>query len=154
LQKLGIPFKRAKVGDRYVMELLQQQGWQLGGENSGHIICLDKHSTGDGIVSALQVLHALRENKQTLEEATRDLQMYPQVLINVRVAKGVDCLGHVQVKAAVADVEQTLNGKGRVLLRPSGTESLLRVMVEGEDQQLVEQSAQCIADVVRKLAIS
>jgi phosphoglucosamine mutase len=154
MQKLGIPFKRAKVGDRYVMELLQQQGWQLGGENSGHIICLDKHSTGDGIVSALQVLHALRVNKQTVEEAARDLHMYPQVLINVRVNKGVDCLGHTQVKAAVGDAEQALNGKGRVLLRPSGTEPLLRVMVEGEDQQLVEKSAQRIADVVRKLALS
>jgi phosphoglucosamine mutase len=154
MQKLGIPFKRAKVGDRYVMELLQQQGWQLGGENSGHIICLDKHSTGDGIISALQVLHALRVNKQTLEEAARDLQMYPQVLINVRVNKGVDCLGHNQVKAAVGDAEQALNGKGRVLLRPSGTEPLLRVMVEGEDQQLVERSAQRIADVVRKLSLS
>jgi len=154
MQKLGIPFKRAKVGDRYVMELLQQQGWQLGGENSGHIICLDKHSTGDGIISALQVLHALRVNRQSLEEATRDLQMYPQVLINVRVNKGVDCLGHDQVKAAVSDAEQDLNGKGRVLLRPSGTEPLLRVMVEGEDQQLVERSAQRIADVVRKFAIS
>jgi phosphoglucosamine mutase len=154
MQKLGIPFKRAKVGDRYVMELLQQQGWQLGGENSGHIICLDKHSSGDGIVSALQVLHALRVNKQTLEEATHDLQMYPQVLINVKVNKGFDCLGHSQVRASVADVERTLNGKGRVLLRLSGTEPLLRVMVEGEDQQLVERSAQRIADVVRKLAIS
>ncbi len=153
MQKLGIPFKRAKVGDRYVMELLQQQGWQLGGENSGHIICLDKHSTGDGIISALQVLHALRVNKQTLEEATRDLQMYPQVLINVKVNKGVDCLGHDKVKAAVVDVEQTLNGKGRVLLRPSGTEPLLRVMVEGEDRQLVEQSAQRIADVVQKVSL-
>lgn len=153
MQKLGIPFKRAKVGDRYVMELLQQQGWQLGGENSGHIICLDKHSTGDGIISALQVLHALRVNRQSLEEATRDLRMYPQVLINVRVNKGVDCLGHDQVMAAVSDAEQDLNGKGRVLLRPSGTEPLLRVMVEGEDQQLVEKSAQRIADVVRKLAI-
>lgn len=153
MQKLGIPFMRAKVGDRYVMELLQQQGWQLGGENSGHIICLDKHSTGDGIISALQVLHALRVNRQSLEEATRDLRMYPQVLINVRVNKGVDCLGHDQVKAAVSDAEQDLNGKGRVLLRPSGTEPLLRVMVEGEDQQLVEKSAQRIADVVRKLAI-
>ncbi|MDD5300744.1 MAG: phosphoglucosamine mutase [Gallionella sp.] len=153
MQKLGIPFQRAKVGDRYVMELLQQQGWQLGGENSGHIICLDKHSTGDGIVSALQVLHALRANgQQTLAEAAGDLHMYPQVLINVRVNKGIDCLGHDQVKAAVADVEQQLNGKGRVLLRPSGTEPLLRVMVEGENQPLVEQSAQRIADVVRKLA--
>ena len=154
MQKQGIPFKRAKVGDRYVMELLQQQGWQLGGENSGHIICLDKHSTGDGIISALQVLHALRVNKQTLAEATRELHMYPQVLINVKVDKGVDCLAHDHVKAAVVDAEQTLNGKGRVLLRPSGTEPLLRVMVEGEDQQLVEQSAQRIAEVVRKLAIS
>jgi phosphoglucosamine mutase len=153
MQKLGIPFKRAKVGDRYVMELLQQQGWQLGGENSGHIICLDKHSTGDGIISALQVLHALRANGQSLATAASDLQMYPQVLINVKVNKGIDCLDHSLVKAEVGDAEQALNGKGRVLLRPSGTEPLLRVMVEGEDQQLVERSAQRIADVVRKLAV-
>jgi phosphoglucosamine mutase len=152
MKRLGIPFLRAKVGDRYVLELLQQQGWQLGGENSGHIICLDKHSTGDGIISALQVLHALRVNKQTLEEATRDLHMYPQVLINVRVNRGVDCLSHDKVKAEVADAEQVLNGKGRVLLRPSGTEPLLRVMVEGEDRQLVELSAQRIAEVVREVA--
>ncbi|OFZ68464.1 MAG: phosphoglucosamine mutase [Betaproteobacteria bacterium RBG_16_56_24] len=154
MQKLGIPFKRAKVGDRYVMELLLENGWQLGGENSGHIICLDKHSTGDGIISALQVLHALRVNKQTLDEATRDLHMYPQVLINVKVDKGVDCLDHAKVKAAVGDAEKVLNDKGRVLLRPSGTEPLLRVMVEGEDRKLVEQSAQRIAEVVRKLASS
>jgi len=151
MQKLGIPFKRARVGDRYVMELLQQQGWQLGGENSGHIICLDKHSTGDGIISALQVLHALRSGKQTLGEATADLHMYPQVLINVRVAKGADFLCHDQVQAAVSAAEKNLNGKGRVLLRPSGTEPLLRVMVEGEDSVLVERSAQRIAEVVRKL---
>ena len=152
MQKMAIPFARAKVGDRYVMELLQQQGWQLGGENSGHIICLDKHSTGDGIVSALEVLHALRTNRQSLSEAAGGLRLYPQVLINVRVARGVDCLGHAEVKAAVAEVERALAGRGRVLLRPSGTEPLLRVMVEGEDKQLVEQSAQRIADVVRKLA--
>ncbi len=152
MSRLGIPFMRAKVGDRYVMELLQQQGWQLGGENSGHIICLDKHSTGDGIISALQVLHALRVNKQTMQEAARDLHMYPQVLINVKVSRGVDCLGHDKVKAAVKTAEKALDGKGRVLLRPSGTEPLLRVMVEGEDQELVEQSAQNIAEVVRKLA--
>jgi len=152
MQRLGIPFLRAKVGDRYVMELLLQQGWQLGGENSGHIICLDKHSTGDGIVSALQVLHALRTNRQSLAEAAADLHMYPQVLVNVRIAKGVDCLGHVQVKAAVNAAEQALDGRGRVLLRPSGTEPLLRVMVEGEDRLLVEQSAQRIAEVVRAAA--
>jgi len=154
MEPLGIPFLRAKVGDRYVMELLQQQDWQLGGENSGHIICLDKHSTGDGIISALQVLHALRMNKQTLQEAAGDLHMYPQVLINVKVNRGIDCLGHDKVKAAVVDAEQVLNGKGRVLLRPSGTEPLLRVMVEGEDRKLVERSAQNIAEVVRKVAVS
>jgi phosphoglucosamine mutase len=154
MKRLGIPFLRAKVGDRYVMELLQQKGWQLGGENSGHIICLDKHSTGDGIISALQVLHALRMNKQTLQEAAADLHMYPQVLINVKVNRGVDCLDHDKVKAAVVDAEQVLNGKGRVLLRPSGTEPLLRVMVEGEDRKLVERSAQNIAEVVRKVAVS
>ena len=151
MRKLGIPFKRARVGDRYVMEVLQQEGWQLGGENSGHILCLDKHSTGDGIVSALQVLHALRTGKQTLAQAAQDLVMYPQVLINIRVEKAVSLLESDQIKMAVADAERALNGKGRVLLRPSGTEPLLRVMVEGEDQSLVEQSAQRIADVVRKV---
>ncbi len=152
MQRMGVPFLRARVGDRYVLELLQQQDWQLGGENSGHIICLDKHSTGDGIVSALEVLHALRTKNQTLAEAAGDLQLYPQILINVRVAKGEDCLEHADVKAAVAQAELQLDGKGRVLLRPSGTEPLLRVMVEGENKQLVEQSAQRIADVVRGLA--
>ena len=154
MQKMAIPFMRARVGDRYVMELLQQQGWQLGGENSGHIICLDKHSTGDGIVSALEVLHALRSNQQSLSDAAGGLQLYPQILINVRVARGVDCLDHAEVKTAVAEVEQALAGRGRVLLRPSGTEPLLRVMVEGEDRQLVEQSAQHIAAVVRSRASS
>ncbi len=152
MQKLDIPFERAKVGDRYVMELLHKNGWQLGGENSGHIICLDKHSTGDGIVSALQVLHALRLNNQTLTESVQELHMYPQVLINVRIAKGVDCLGHSGVIAAVADAEKKLSGRGRVLLRPSGTEPLLRVMVEGEDGALVTQCAEKISDVVRKAA--
>ncbi len=154
MRKLGIPFKRANVGDRYVMDVLQQEGWQLGGENSGHILCLDKHSTGDGIVSALQVLHALRTGKQTLAQAAQDLVMYPQVLINIRVEKAVSLLENVQIKTAVADAERVLNGKGRVLLRPSGTEPLLRVMVEGEDKILVEQSAKNIADVVRTIAAS
>lgn len=152
MQKLGIPFARAKVGDRYVMELLQQKGWQLGGENSGHIICLDKHSTGDGIVSALQVLHALRMKQQTLAEAAGDLRMYPQVLINVRVEKTATLLENIQIKAAVTEAERALSGKGRVLLRPSGTEPLLRVMVEGEDGVLVKQCAEKIAEAVRAAA--
>ena len=152
MQHLGIPFMRAKVGDRYVMELLQQQGWQLGGENSGHIICLDKHSTGDGIVSALQVLHALRMKKQTLAEAAGDLHMYPQVLINVRMEKKEDLSEHPKVKHAVDTAEVMLDGKGRVLLRPSGTEPLLRVMVEGEDGAKVKLCAEKIAEAVKAAA--
>jgi phosphoglucosamine mutase len=153
MQKLGIPFARAKVGDRYVMELLQQKSWQLGGENSGHIICLDKHSTGDGIVSALQVLHALRMKQQTLAQATHDLVMYPQVLINVRVTgKAAELMELAAVKAVALEAERALNGKGRVLLRPSGTEPLLRVMVEGEDGALVKNWAEKISAVVKDVA--
>ena len=152
MQKLAIPFQRAKVGDRYVMELLQQNNWQLGGENSGHIICLDKHSTGDGIISALQVLHALRATGQTLAQAAQDLAMYPQVLINVKVADAKNCLADAKVSAAVKEAEAALDGKGRVLLRPSGTEPLLRVMVEGEDGELVKRCAEGIAGVVRGVA--
>ena len=151
--KLGVPFARANVGDRYVMELLQERKWQLGGENSGHIICLDKHSTGDGIVSALQVLCALRMKQQTLAQAAGDLHMYPQILINVKVAgKAAELLEKLPVKSEVAKVERVLEGKGRVLLRPSGTEPLLRVMVEGEDGGLVKQCAERIAEAVRGVA--
>ena len=153
MQKLDIPFQRARVGDRYVMELLQQNNWQLGGENSGHIICLDKHSTGDGIISALQVLHALRATNQTLAQATQDLAMYPQVLINVRVVDAKACLADAKVGAAVKEAEAELDGKGRVLLRPSGTEPLLRVMVEGEDGALVKQCAEKIAETVRAATV-
>lgn len=150
LQRIGVPFARAKVGDRYVMELLQQQGWHLGGENSGHIICLDRHTTGDGIVSALQVLHALRANQQTLAQAVAGLTLYPQVLVNVRVAKGQDCTAHASVISAVSAAETALAGRGRVLLRPSGTEPLLRVMVEGEDGAMVRHCAETIAQAVRE----
>jgi phosphoglucosamine mutase len=153
MAKLGIPFARAKVGDRYVMEVLQEKKWQLGGENSGHIICLDKHSTGDGIVSALQVLCALRTKQQTLAQAAAELRMYPQVLINVKVTgKAAELLEQPLVKSEVAKVERILEGKGRVLLRPSGTEPLLRVMVEGEDGVLVKQCAERIAEAVRGVA--
>ena len=152
MEKLCINFERAKVGDRYVMELLQQKEWQLGGENSGHIICLDKHSTGDGIISALQVLHALRMEEQSLNEAAGDLHMYPQVLINVRVENASTVLKNEKISESVVEAESMLNGKGRVLLRPSGTEPLLRVMVEGEDDNLVNQCAEIIAETVRSVA--
>jgi len=150
--RLGVPFARAKVGDRYVLELLREKGWLLGGENSGHLLCLDKHTTGDGIVSALQVLGALRQSGKTLAQLTADLVMYPQVLVNVRVPSGFDWQKDSAVAAARAEAEKSLDGKGRVLLRPSGTEPLLRVMVEGEPQQLVEKAANSIAAAVRRAA--
>jgi phosphoglucosamine mutase len=150
--RLGVPFARAKVGDRYVLELLREKGWLLGGENSGHLLCLDKHTTGDGIVSALQVFAALRETKRTLAQLTSDLVMYPQVLVNVPVPKGFDWQKDRAIATAQAEAEKSLDGKGRVLLRPSGTEPLLRVMVEGEPKQVVEQAANSIAAAVRRAA--
>jgi phosphoglucosamine mutase len=150
--KLGVPFARAKVGDRYVLELMREKGWLLGGENSGHLLCLDKHTTGDGIVSALQVLAALRESKKSLAELTADLVMVPQVLINVQVPKDFDWMKDRGIAAAQAEAEKSLSGRGRVLLRPSGTEPLLRVMVEGEPKQVVEQAANSIAAAVRRAA--
>jgi len=152
LGRLGIAFARAKVGDRYVLELMREKGWQLGGENSGHIICLDRHTTGDGIVSALQVLAGMREEEKSLDALIGDLVMYPQVLVNVRVPRGFDWQKHKAITLAQAEGEKAMNGKGRVLLRPSGTEPLLRVMVEGEQRQLVEQTANSIADAVRRAA--
>ncbi|HQR54280.1 MAG TPA: phosphoglucosamine mutase, partial [Burkholderiales bacterium] len=125
LGRLGIPFARAKVGDRYVLELLLEKGWMLGGENSGHIICLDKHTTGDGIVSALQVLWAVRESGQTLASLASPVELYPQILINVRVAERFDFEGTPDVRAALEAAEGDLHGEGRVLLRASGTEPLI-----------------------------
>ncbi len=149
LAKLKIPFARAKVGDRYVLEMLEARGWQLGGENSGHIICLDQHTTGDAIVSALQVLQALLNAKTTLAKAV-DFALYPQVLVNVRVANGAAraALSATTVTKAVAAAERALDGAGRVLLRPSGTEPLIRVMVEGEDKPKVALYAAAIAKAV------
>lgn len=148
LARLGIPFARAKVGDRYVLETMQERGWTLGGENSGHIICLDKHTTGDGIVAALQVLSVLRKQGLTLTEACADLVMYPQQLINVQMPSGFDWRENPSIRAANTEAENALSGHGRVLLRPSGTEPLLRVMVEGEDGAEVARWARAIADAV------
>jgi len=152
LAKLKVPFARARVGDRYVLELLQERGWQLGGENSGHIVCLDKHTTGDGIVSALQVLHALVDAKTTLSKATAAVTLYPQVLINVEVKKRFDFLKHRGIRQAVAEAEKDLDGSGRVLIRASGTEPVIRVMVEGQSGPRVKRWAESIADAVRGAA--
>ena len=154
LRRLDIPFARAKVGDRYVLELMMEKKWQLGGENSGHILCLDKHSTGDGIVSALQVLAALRADSETLTQACAELVMYPQKLLNVRLSTALDWEANAHIQMAVGNAERELDGRGRILLRPSGTEPLLRVMVEGEDDAAVTRHAQTIADAVRKAAES
>jgi phosphoglucosamine mutase len=147
MQRLGVAFARAKVGDRYILEMLHEKRWLFGGENSGHILCLDCHTTGDGIVSALQVLKALRTSDQTLAEAGRELRLYPQVLKNVRLAERNGWQENSRLAAAVKDAEARLAGRGRVLLRPSGTEPVLRVMVEGEDATLVETLAGEIAAV-------
>jgi phosphoglucosamine mutase len=152
MARLGIGFARAKVGDRYVLELLRERGWQLGGENSGHLICLDKHTTGDGIVSALQVLEVMRDSGRSLAELTAELVMFPQVLLNVQVPRGFQWEKHEEIKKAQAEVEHSLNGRGRVLLRPSGTEPVLRVMVEGEPRDAIESAAKSIADAVKHAA--
>jgi phosphoglucosamine mutase len=152
LEGAGIAFARARVGDRYVLELLQEKGWQLGGENSGHIICLDKHTTGDSLVSALQVLTAVRESDATLGELCRELTLYPQKLVNVKVSRGFQWEASASVCKAKGTAEQVLGKAGRVLLRPSGTEPVLRVMVEGEDGAKVETLAAMLAESVRTAA--
>ncbi|MEE4251654.1 MAG: phosphoglucosamine mutase [Alcanivoracaceae bacterium] len=147
----GIPFHRAGVGDRYVMEALDRHGWSLGGESSGHIVCLDRTSTGDGIVSALQVLSALMAQQCSLREALSGLKTVPQVMINVRGPNRTGFMQNEWVKKALADAGHELAGRGRVLLRPSGTEPLVRVMVEGEDALLVERVCRALADVVAEV---
>ncbi len=152
LNRLNIPFERAKVGDRYVIERLLANGWTLGGETSGHILCLDKHTTGDGIVSALQVLRALRESGESLAAMTSDVESYAQVMINVPVSKGFK-LDHCEaVKTAVAEAENSLDGSGRIVLRASGTEPLIRVMVESAAQADAQRWAECIAAQVRAVS--
>lgn len=148
LAKHSIPFHRARVGDRYVMEELVARGWLLGGENSGHILCLDRHSTGDGIVSALQVLDALRFHNTTLAEYTAEVKLFPQVMINVKVAPGFNLNEAHALWAEVKVAEAALANRGRVLLRASGTEPLIRVMVEGEDREEVARWANHLAQMV------
>jgi phosphoglucosamine mutase len=148
-KELKIPFVRAKVGDRYVIETMKQNNWSLGGESSGHIVCSDVTTTGDGIVSSLQVTNALLTLGLSLADAKKGMSKLPQKMINVRVKTGFNFTDNQQIKVAVADVESTLNGRGRVLLRPSGTEPVIRVMVEGEDSSMVEKLAEKLASVVK-----
>lgn len=146
-----IAFARANVGDRYVLEMMLQHGWQLGGENSGHILCLDCHSSGDGIIAALQVLSALKQMNATLDQLA--IPLYPQVLENVTVQQRIDVKANAPIQQAVKQAEQTLNGQGRVLLRASGTEPKIRVMVEGQQADLVKRLALEIAEVVKQQAV-
>ena len=147
-----IPFQRAAVGDRYVMEKLVDNNWFLGGESSGHIICLDKTTTGDGIIAALQVLEWLVSQQQTLTEACSGMEIYPQTMINVPISQSLDLDTNPRVQDAVKSAQVELAEAGRELLRPSGTEPLIRVMVEGQDAAQVEKTATVLADVVQQAA--
>ncbi|MEQ3693638.1 MAG: phosphoglucosamine mutase [Alcanivorax sp.] len=150
LRDKGIEFKRAKVGDRYVMQVLTENNWRYGGESSGHLLCLDSNSTGDGIVSALQVLVALRDSGVGLHEWQKRMVKMPQTMINVRRSRDMDVMSHPDIITAVAATEKKLADRGRVLLRPSGTEPLVRVMVEAEDPAITQLLAQELAEVVEK----
>ncbi len=149
LHKLKIPFARAKVGDRYVLEMMVERGWKFGGENSGHILCLDQHSTGDGIIAALQVLRALCETETTLAQACAPVVLYPQVMINVPVKPRAGAREQAGVDRVVKQAERDLGGDGRVLLRPSGTEPVIRVMVEAKSRAKAQRWAKAIAVAVR-----
>ena len=153
LQELEVPFVRAKVGDRYVNELMLSRGWKLGGENSGHIICHDVTTTGDGLVAALKVLYALVHTGMNLHDLKSGMQKFPQVMVNVRLHDRAALQDSPRIQQAVAATEQKLAGRGRVLLRPSGTEPVVRVMVEGEDPVLVESLAHSLAGEVEQALV-
>jgi len=148
IKDLGIGFERANVGDRYVLELLKQKGWIIGGEGSGHLLCLDRHSTGDGTIAALQVLAAMSQNKKSLAQLLEKVSTFPQVLLNVKFKPGYDWKSDEKLKQQIAKVETDLKGIGRVLIRASGTEPLLRVMIETKDGDVAMSAAKSIADVV------
>ena len=150
LQESGVKFVRAAVGDRYVLEQLREHGWQLGAEGSGHILSLDRHSTGDGIVSALLVLAAMKRSDKTLSELLHGVTLFPQKLINVRMQPGADWKGSAAIRGAISKAEDALNGRGRVLIHASGTEPVLRVMVEAEDVNDAVRHAETIADAVKQ----
>lgn len=153
LKRLGVDLLRSAVGDRYVIELMNKSGAILGGESSGHIICADRTTTGDGIVAALQVLEAILSESKTLNELKSDIQKYPQHMINVKLKEAEAFVMTAEIEEAVKQVESNLQGKGRVLLRPSGTEPLVRVMVEGEDIDLVRTSAVDLSETVERILL-
>ena len=148
IKDLGIGFERANVGDRYVLELLKEKGWIIGGEGSGHLLCLDQHSTGDGTIAALQVLAAMSQHKQSLDQLLDSVKIFPQVLLNVKFKAGYDWGSDTTLKSKISQVESDLKGTGRVLIRASGTEPVLRVMVEAQDGTAAMSSARSIADLV------
>jgi len=150
LAEMNIPFVRTKVGDRYVVEAMKEHNWVLGGEGSGHVLCSDLNTTGDGIVSALQVLRAVVDSGKSLRELKNGMSKLPMLMINVRLSQKIDLSGDEAINRAVAEAEEKLAGRGRILLRPSGTEPLIRVMVEGEDSALVESLAAAIAEIVKQ----
>lgn len=152
IKKRGMQFERAKVGDRYVKEIMQQKGWKLGGEASGHLICGDVTTTGDGIVAALKVLQVLKQSSKSLREALAGVNKFPQHMINVRVEDKSLVLNSEKLIQAVEQSEKEMHGCGRVLLRPSGTEPVIRVMVEGDNAQLVRQQAESLAAVVMEVS--
>lgn len=152
LKGLDISFERANVGDRYVMERMREKGYFLGGESSGHIICSDRTTTGDGVVSALQVLAACQYFELPLDEAIAEVVMFPQVLLNVQTQNKANLQSHTEVEKAVSSARDRLSDQGRILLRPSGTEPVIRVMVEGEDSELVKHIAKEVAQVVEQVA--
>jgi phosphoglucosamine mutase len=149
LKARGVQFVRAKVGDRYVLEELEKRGWLLGGEGSGHLLVLDRHTTGDGLVSALQVLHACVDSGKTMAQLLADVTLFPQTLINVRLQPGQDWKANTRLASETKAVEAALGDSGRVLIRASGTEPLLRVMVEARDAAVARNSAERLADAVR-----
>jgi len=150
LEGLGVRFVRANVGDRYVLEQLREHGWQLGAEGSGHILSLDRHTTGDGIVSALLVLAAMKRSGQTLAQLLDGVKLFPQKLINVRIAQGADWKGNGEIQHSIASAEAELKGKGRVLIRASGTEPVVRVMVEAREERDAVHYAEAIAGTVKR----
>ena len=148
IQVLGISFERANVGDRYVLELLKQKGWIIGGEGSGHLLCLDQHSTGDGTIAALQVLAAMSQNKKSLGQLLEGVNIFPQVLLNIRYKAGYDWKSDQALAKQIAIVEGDLKGIGRVLIRASGTEPLVRVMVETQNADIAMSAAKSIAELI------